>query len=191
MVSFAPLSRSDSYCPLARVAMIVLTVSALSATNLILLGCSDSREGRSDDRPQVLATTGMIADAARRIAGEHVGVETLMAPGVDPHLYKASAGDVRRFQAADLILYNGLFLEGKLGDILTKLASRRRVVAVAEAVPIDQRLASEVVGGEYDPHVWFDVGLWTHVCQSVREELALLAPQHAAEFEKNFADCVS
>ena len=93
-----------------------------------------------DGRPLVVATTGMIGDTARRIAGDRVRLVVLMPPGIDPHVYKASEGDVRMLSKADLILYNGLFLEGKMQDVFRKLERTRSVSAVAESVPTDQLL---------------------------------------------------
>jgi manganese/zinc/iron transport system substrate-binding protein len=96
----------------------------LIVSSLLLAGCGgggDSPEGTKGPL-HVVATTGIIADVAQRIAGPHAKVEALMGPGVDPHLYKASESDVRRLSEADLVLYNGLHLEGKMGDILTKMA---------------------------------------------------------------------
>ena len=106
---------------------------ALTITVVALfVGCSagPSAPVSDDDPVTVVATTGMIGDAAGIVGGELVVVKTLMGPGVDPHLYKASEGDVKRLGDADLILYNGLHLEGKMTDILVKLASRRPIVAV-------------------------------------------------------------
>ena len=164
----------------------VLVASALMLGALVTpTGCDDPQL-EADTRPAVLATTGMIADAVTQIGGDSVRVETLMAPGVDPHLYKASEGDVRRLAGADLILYNGLYLEGKLAEVLSKMRASRPVVAVAEAVPKERRLAPIGFAGEFDPHVWFDVGLWIHACEAVSRELIGLLPQRAADFEKNF-----
>lgn len=111
----------------------------------------------------IVTTTGMIADTARRLVGDLGTVEALMGPGVDPHLYKASEGDVRRLSEADLILVNGLHLEGKMSDILLKLARQRPVIAVTEAIPLDQLREPPEFLGQYDPHVWFDVSLWQQV----------------------------
>jgi manganese/zinc/iron transport system substrate-binding protein len=99
-----------------------------------------------------------------------------MGPGVDPHLYKASEGDVRRLAEADLILYNGLHLEGKMGDILVKMARSRPVVAVGEGVPEEALREPPEFAGQYDPHVWFDVSLWAPDAAMVAEELAELDP---------------
>ncbi|MEM8998368.1 MAG: zinc ABC transporter substrate-binding protein, partial [Acidobacteriota bacterium] len=113
----------------------------LAAVTLWAIGCAPAAEpGNGEGGPvTVVATTGMIADTAARIAGDLAAVDGLMGPGVDPHLYKASESDVRRLSEADLILFNGLFLEGKMGDILVKLARTRPVVAVSETVPEDKR----------------------------------------------------
>lgn len=135
----------------------------------------------------MVTTTGIIADVAQRIAGEHARVEALMGPGVDPHLYKASESDVRRLSEADLVLYNGLHLEGKMGDILTKMARTRPVIAVTEEIPEDLLREPPEFLGQYDPHVWFDVSMWAKTLGPVTRELSALAPEHAREFEANAA----
>lgn len=109
--------------------------------------------------PRVVATVGMVGDVAATVAGPCADVTVLMGAGVDPHGYRATASDVRALQDADLVLYAGLDLEAKLGEVLERLATRTLVVAVAErGVPDTARLTGE--GGTVDPHVWMDVSLW-------------------------------
>lgn len=119
--------------------------------------------------PDVVATVGMIGDVATEIAGGCVQVHTLMGPGSDPHLYRASAGDVRLMERADLVLYGGLHLEAGLARVLEGFASRTPTVAVSErAVPVGARLAA---GSVYDPHVWMDVELWRAAAAVVADAL--------------------
>lgn len=134
---------------------------------------------------RVVATTGMIADTAARIAGELAEVNGLMGPGVDPHLYKASESDVRKLSEADLILFNGLFLEGKMGDILVKLARSRPVVAVSESVPEEQRREPPELAGHYDPHIWFDVSLWAQTIGPIADALVEVLPDEEATLRAN------
>lgn len=118
-----------------------LTLLALTVLCLLVLGCGGGPADSETGPPgpiEVVATTGMIGDTAARIAGEHAVVQTLMGPGVDPHLYEASEGAIRKLTDADLILYNGLHLKGKMGDVLVKIARQRPVVAVSETVPDEQ-----------------------------------------------------
>lgn len=129
----------------------------------------------------------MIGDTAGRIAGEWAQIETLMGPGVDPHLYKASESDVRRLAEADLILYNGLHLEGKMGDILVKLARTRPVVAVSEELPQASLREPPEFAGQYDPHIWFDVSLWAQTLDPIAAALSELDPEHADLFRTNAA----
>jgi len=130
-------------------------------------------------RPQAVATVGMLADVAQNVAGDCVAVETMMGPGTDPHLYKASAGDVRLLFGADAILYAGNNLEGQLGAVLGKLAGRKPTLAVAEAaVPADRLLAFP--GAHYpDPHVWMDVSQWALTAPVIAGFLGALAPDCA------------
>ncbi|HEY8476747.1 MAG TPA: zinc ABC transporter substrate-binding protein [Chloroflexota bacterium] len=138
-------------------------------------------------RVKVVATTGMIADAARNVGGEHVDVKGLMGPGVDPHLYKASQGDVRALAEADLILYHGLGLEGRMADILANMARTKPTVAVAESVPKELLIPAEGFGGHYDPHIWFDLSLWKIAVERVRDALIAVDPGRAAAYRANAA----
>ncbi|MBX7256169.1 MAG: zinc ABC transporter substrate-binding protein [Candidatus Hydrogenedentes bacterium] len=136
---------------------------------------------------KVTTTTGMIADTAKNIGGEWVEVTGLMGPGVDPHLYKASQGDIQKLTEADLILYNGLHLEGKMIEVLEKLARTVSTVAVTDSIPQDSLRNPPEFQGQHDPHVWFDVGLWIHVAERIRDAMVAVDPAHKPEFEKNAA----
>lgn len=164
-----------------------LLLVALLATAVFSTACSDApgTESPQEGPLKIVATTGMIADTAARIVGDHGKVTGLMGPGVDPHLYKASESDVRLLSEADLILYNGLYLEGKMGDILVKLARSRPVVAVSELIPEEQRREPPEFLGHYDPHIWFDVSLWVQTLDPVTDALVELRPQHEATFRAN------
>lgn len=152
----------------------------------VLAGCSGngSAQGISEDgKLLVTATTGMIGDAAREIGGEHVEVTTLMGPGVDPHLFKASQGDIRKLDRAAVVFYGGLHLEGNMERVLVKMAAQKTVVAVTEDMPRD-RLVGSVDTGEFDPHVWFDVDLWSMAAETVRDTLIEKDPANAEAYRE-------
>src|SRR5215207_10654 len=135
---------------------------------------------------RITTTTGMIADLAENIGGDRVEVESLMGPGVDPHLYKPSAGDIRRLEEADVIFYNGLELEGRMTDILVKIArAGTPTVPVAEGIPEDRLREPPQFAGKYDPHIWFDVTLWQMAAQRVKDELATIDPASDALYQAN------
>ncbi|MBR9988119.1 MAG: zinc ABC transporter substrate-binding protein [Gemmatimonadetes bacterium] len=147
------------------------------------------REG--DTRVRVVATTGMIADVAARIGGDRVVVESLMGPGVDPHLYKASAGDVRRLSRAALVLYNGLHLEAAMGEVLEEMGQRKHTVAVTEWIDRSALTAPPEYQGNYDPHVWFDVRLWMRAVQRIEAAYVRADSQHAAGYAERAAAVLS
>ena len=111
----------------------IIRMIALLVVVLVLAGC-EAEEPIPEGVLKVLATTGMVADTVRHVGGEHVHVTALMGPGVDPHLYKATKGDVDRLESADLILYNGLYLEAKMSEILEKMSRGKHVVAISETI---------------------------------------------------------
>jgi len=151
------------------------------------IGCTEKKStGKNSTGStgwRVVCTTGMVADVAREVGGNYVSVTSLMGEGVDPHLYKASPGDVEQLETADLICYSGLHLEGKLAETLESISHRKLSCALAEHLPKDRILHSE--GGFSDPHVWFDVELWAETIEPVREVLTKLDPDHADEFAAN------
>ena len=146
----------------------------------------DVSEGRElNGKLQVVATTSIIADIAREVGGTRVDVTGLMGPGIDPHLYKASEGDVQRLAGADLVLYNGLHLEAKMADVLERMRGSVRTVAVAEAVPRDRLMAPPEFGGAYDPHVWHDPGLWRLAVERARDALITADSAGAPIYREN------
>jgi len=132
---------------------------------------------------RVLCTTGMVADLARNVGGAHVQVTALMGAGVDPHLYKASPADVSQLNRADIVFYSGLHLEGKLGELLERMGERKPTVGVAERLASEKLLHDE--HGARDPHVWFDVSLWSESAGAVADALAIFDPPHAADYRAN------
>ncbi len=151
---------------------LLATIIAGFASLLVSGSAGGCEPGRDAEPIKIVATTGMIADAARNVAGDRAKVTALMGEGVDPHLYKASPGDARLMSDADLILYNGLHLEGKMADALVKLARRKPTVQVTESIPESLLREPPEFQGQYDPHVWFDVSLWMNVAERIRDALA-------------------
>ena len=146
----------------------------------ILSSCSPSTKKEESHKLTIVTTTGMIADAVKNIVGDHAEVTALMGPGVDPHLYKATQGDLEKLTKADIIFYNGLHLEGKMGEVLEKLARTKTVVAVGGE--IDTARLRSVANGIHDPHIWFDVALWKEAVQVAATTLTNADSTHAAEY---------
>jgi manganese/zinc/iron transport system substrate-binding protein len=164
-------------------AVLLLALSALSA------GCQDvpgvAAGPIADRQVNVVATTSMIADLARNIGGERVTVRGLMGPGVDPHLFKASAGDVARLETADIIFYNGLHLEAAMSRVLEEMHKRRPTEAVTGDIDRAVLLTPPQFSGNYDPHIWFDVTMWIQAAEKVRDSMVELDPEHAEIYRAN------
>lgn len=164
---------------------------ALAAAGVALLaGCTSTAASGGEpigDRPvRVTTTTNFITDTVARIGGDAVEVTGLMGPGVDPHLYRASAGDVQALREADVILYGGLQLEGRMAELLDRLAERQPTRAVTDGIPRADLLApAPGTDEEYDPHVWFDVTLWQQVSRTIAETLTERDPARAAGYAAN------
>lgn len=166
----------------------------LLAALLLLPGCGKSQgpgtvapapPDLSQRKIRIVATTGMIREMAERIGGDRVEVKGLMGPGVDPHLYKASEGDVIRMASADIVFYNGLHLEGKMSGVFERMKSRIRTVAVTDGIGRERLLRPSAFEGAYDPHVWFDVTLWMETVKTMEKALVALDPAHGDRYRAN------
>ncbi len=133
----------------------------------------------------IVTTTGMIGDAVKNLVGDSADVISLMGPGVDPHLYKATQGDLERLQKADVIVYNGIHLEGKMSEILEKLASKKVVIAMGNGLSTDKLRLLDAGSKVYDPHIWFDVVLWKEAIAGMAQTLAEKQPSMKETITKN------
>ena len=133
----------------------------------------------------VVATTGMIADAARQIGGAEVAVTALMGAGVDPHAYRQTRTDIAAMTRADLVLWHGLYLEAQMEDFFHSLARKRVVVPVAEAMPKDLLRGHDDYADKFDPHVWMSPEMWKHVVREVARALTEARPAAADLFAAN------
>ncbi len=160
-------------------------LAACAAAVLVGAGCDPAESGAGKDGAgpvggsgplKVVATIAMAGDLAVNVGGDRVTVRNIMGEGIDPHLYKASPGDVRLMTDADVILFSGLHLEGRMADLIVKMASRTTVVRVTDT--IDEALLRQPpeFAGHFDPHVWFDVSLWAVAAGRVRETLIAKDP---------------
>jgi manganese/zinc/iron transport system substrate-binding protein len=152
---------------------------------VFLITCTNPQH---DGKIRIVATTGIIGDVLKSCLDSHVVIEVLMKPGVDPHLYKATAGDVKLLLNADIIIHNGLHLEGKMGEVLQKLSAKKVVLAMSDQLP-KHRL--RMIDGAYDPHLWFDVELWNSSLKGILHQIKKKFPHiiHSNSYRiKNYAD---
>lgn len=123
-----------------------------------------------DKKLIIVTTTSILADTIKNIVGNTASVISLMGPGIDPHMYRARESDVHTLANADIIFYNGLHLEGKMGQVLEGMNRFVPTYAVADALDISL-LHNADFDGLYDPHIWFDVSLWIVVAHYIEQKL--------------------
>ncbi|MBB6610088.1 zinc ABC transporter substrate-binding protein [Pontibacter sp. Tf4] len=155
---------------------------------LLCFGCAqtiDKGPVPEGKKMYVVTTTGILADAVRNIVGDAATVDAIMGSGVDPHLYKATQGDLQKLTDADAIVYNGLHLEGKMGEVLGKLDRFKTVITASAGIPEQQLLRSQAFADSHDPHIWFSVPLWQLVVQHLTTELQQKDPQNADLYARN------
>ncbi|MBP1996911.1 metal ABC transporter solute-binding protein, Zn/Mn family [Paenibacillus eucommiae] len=167
--------------------LLLIALSLLTFT-VIMTACANTKSAfpDSEGKIKITATIGMITDVVKQVGGDHVSVVGLMKAGVDPHLYKASQGDISKLDHADIIFYNGLHLEGKMVEILEQMAKKKPVAAVSANIDHSLlRAGDEKMGTEYDPHIWFDVRNWMKATEAIRDVLIEHDPDHAEDYKNN------
>ena len=152
---------------------------------LLVTGCGGGEPAAASDGLQIVTTTSMITDITKVIGGDQVAVNGLMGAGIDPHLYVASEGDMALLQNADVIFYNGLFLEAQMVEILEQIGERKTVVPVSRGIDEQQLLPWANYVDEFDPHIWFDVTLWMKAVETVRDTLVEVDAANAATYQAN------
>ncbi|CAN5611699.1 zinc ABC transporter substrate-binding protein [soil metagenome] len=168
-----------------RTALAVCLVAVLTACGPVQAGGAPDPEEIAARQIKVVTTIGQIGDVVRNIAGDRVDLVELMGPGIDPHLYRASEGDVVSLADADIVFYNGLHLEAKMADVFEKMRGSVTTVAVTDDIDRDELLNPPEFEGAYDPHVWFDVSKWMSVTEVIRDSFVEIDPEHAELYEDN------
>lgn len=164
--------------------LLLIFILAVSAS------CSSTKEEKRT-KLHIVATTGMLYDAVINIGGDSITAEAIMGPGVDPHLYKATQGDLAKFKNADMIVFNGILLEGKMSEILKKLGKQKPVVAAAETIPKEMLLSAIGYKDAFDPHVWFDINRWKYVVKEIANTLAKEDSVNASYYQENATSYLS
>ncbi|MBQ4820316.1 zinc ABC transporter substrate-binding protein [Aquimarina sp. MMG016] len=153
--------------------------------SLALFSCKQEAKDKNQ-KLNVVTTTSMITDLVKNIGGDVIEVEGLMGSGVDPHLYKASEGDVTKLVNADVIFYNGLHLEGKLVEVFEKMGGQKtKTIAIGESLDKKTLIGSDYFASNYDPHIWFSVENWKLITSFIIKKLAAIDPKNAETFEVN------
>ncbi|MFT5750554.1 MAG: manganese/zinc/iron transport system substrate-binding protein [Flavobacteriales bacterium] len=159
---------------------IIVVLFALS-----VLSCG-SKEEEDNGKLNVVTTTSMITDLVKNVGGDMINIQGLMGAGVDPHLYKASAGDVTKLAEADIIFYNGLHLEGKLVEVFEKMGSSvKSQVSLGEHLDTNTLIGSDYFASNYDPHVWFNIQYFKQFVQAVVDELSAKDAQNKVHYIAN------
>ncbi|MGG0825202.1 zinc ABC transporter substrate-binding protein [Paenibacillus turicensis] len=166
----------------------VVALIIIAACSKVDSSGSEATRPSADNKINIVTTIGMITNIVEVVGGDEVEVKGLMGPGVDPHLYKASHGDMERLDQADIIFYGGLHLEGKLNDIFKKLGNQKPVAAVSQNIDKAVLRSGQDTGGtEFDPHIWFNVKHWISATETVRDVL-IKYDQANAELYRNNAE---
>ena len=153
------------------------TPLALALALALLSGCGS--EAASGDAPRVVATTPIVADMARAVAGDRADVEQLLQPNTDPHDYEPRPGDVQAVADARLVLTNGLGLDDWAGGVVDRSGGDPEVVDLSERLPVRR--------GD-DPHWFQDPRNARAAVERIRDALIEADPDGAQTYRARARD---
>jgi zinc/manganese transport system substrate-binding protein len=181
-----------------RVRMATLAVVALAVS--ALTGCASST-APSDGKKSIVVTYSVMGAVVKDLVGDAAGVTVLMPNGADPHQWAPSARDIETLVHADLLVENGLDLEGGMGNAFTQAANAGvhrfvasdhitvRKVGAGEGIPGGD--ADQAVGAP-DPHLWMDPLAMRDVVAALatqmKSDLGVDVSARATDLEKRLAD---
>ncbi len=160
-------------------------ITVIAAILLVAVSCRLEETERKGPL-NIVTTTGIIEDVVENIVGDSAEVSTLMGPGTDPHLYKPTPGDIELLDEADVIISNGLHLEGKMADMLEKYGLEKPVIKVSDGIEKAELIKSADFDDSFDPHIWFDTQIWMNGMEYVAKELARIEGDTSGYFVNNF-----
>ncbi len=170
--------------------MLRIYVAVILTGILALVSCTENKQESTNNKSvklKVTSTTGMITDALLNIAGDKIElIATICGPGIDPHSYIPTTKDIVNISKSDIIIYNGLNLEAKMGEILGS-QGKDKAFAIGEAIPTDSLINNSEVSDilDYDPHVWNDPKLWINSVDMLVEVLSDKDPDNASFYREN------
>jgi manganese/zinc/iron transport system substrate-binding protein len=158
------------------------------ALSVLFVSCQPNTETAEPKErgKQILTTTSLLRDLVQNIVDDSYDVQSLMGNGVDPHLYKPSRKDIQRLREADVVVFNGLHLEGRMDEIRQQLQKTSTVITVSDVFQKERLINNSDFEDGYDPHFWFDLSMWVEAAAHIRNELEQLYPADSALFYNNF-----
>ncbi|MFD1396011.1 metal ABC transporter substrate-binding protein [Kroppenstedtia eburnea] len=167
---------------------------------LVVSGCGESgaTSGPEDGKLKISASLYPLAFFAEEIGGEHVTVTHLVPPGVDAHDFEPTPKDVVKMADSDVLLYNGIGLEGWVDQVKSSLEGNTLIVNASKGVPLIKTDPHEEHGddehekdhahehGNQDPHVWLDPVRAKQQAANIKNALVEKDPKHRGDYERNY-----
>jgi len=174
--------------------------AGLAAVALVVAGCSTGATA-GNGKKNIVVTYSILGAVVRDLVGDAANVTVLMPNGADPHQWSPSAKDIETLTHADILVENGLSLEGGMGNALSQAESAgvHRFVA-SDHITIRKVGAGQgIPGGDADqgigapdPHLWMDPLTMRDVVAAlatqIRSDLGLDLSARAADLEKRLGD---
>lgn len=147
-----------------------------------LSNCRPPDPALNDPRLRVVATTSIIADIAQNIIGDKMLVQTLLPIGTDPHLHEATPRDAHKVYKANLLIMNGLTLEGWLASLIKNSGTKAKIKTATEGV---LALTSPDYKNATDPHAWMTVKNGSIYARNIAAAAIDLDRSNSSFYEKN------
>lgn len=152
----------------------------LATAALLLAACQPKASPAPSAAPELVASTSILADITRNIAGNRMEVVSLLPLGADPHEFQSTPADVQRIAESRAVIVNGLDYEGFIPPLLESAGGEHRVITASQGLPL-----LDMDGRTADPHMWLDPARAIGYVENIRDGLAAVDPEGAAAYNAN------
>lgn len=142
----------------------------------VLTSCFGSRA------PDVLATTTILADIARNVAGDQLVTESLLPFGADPHSYQPVPQDTKKINESKVLVVNGADYERSLEAILNNTGNKKTIIEASASL---RKITDPSNDQNVDPHLWLDPNNVIVYVENIREGLSQFNPDGADVYQAN------
>jgi zinc/manganese transport system substrate-binding protein len=135
------------------------------------------------EKLKAVASFSILADLVKQVGGDHVDVTAIVGPDGDAHVFQPSPQDAKAVAEANIVVINGLGLEGWMARLIQSSGTKAPVVVASKGV---ERLQGEgEAKGKADPHAWQSIGNAKIYLANIRDGLIAADPVDKADYEAN------
>jgi zinc/manganese transport system substrate-binding protein len=159
---------------------------------LALLTVGAGTEARAEQKVKVIASFSILGDMTKNVGGDRVAVTTIVGPNGDAHVYEPTPADAKALSQADLVIINGLGMEGWMERLIKTSGYKGPVVVATKGIkPLEASAEEQHYGAKHthkiDPHAWQNLANGLIYVDDIAKGLSAVDPAGTSTYKANTA----